>query len=161
LGLLFYMKLICFYRWGAFALLVALMPVFSCGQSVKNDNTKNANGIVFIENSWIEALHQAQLQNKYIFVDAYATWCGPCNLLKNTTFKDKKVAEFYNQNFINLSMDMERGEGPDLAGQWGITAYPTLIVFDSNGKPVFGTMGYMGAKDLLKFGKQALSKTAN
>jgi len=55
---------------------------------------------------------------------------------------------------------MERGEGPDLASQWGITAYPTLIVFDSNGKPVFGTMGYMGAKDLLKFGKQALSKTA-
>ena len=56
---------------------------------------------------------------------------------------------------------MERGEGPDLASQWGITAYPTLIVFDSNGKPVFGTMGFMGAKDLLKFGKHALSKTAN
>ena len=142
-------------------LLMALIPVFGRGQTVKNEDEKNVNGIVFIENSWIEALHQAQVQNKYIFVDAYATWCGPCNLLKNTTFKDKKVTAFYNEHFINLSMDMERGEGPDLANQWGITAYPTLIVFDSNGKPVFGAMGFMRAKDLLKFGQQALSKTAN
>ena len=117
-------------------LLGALMPVFCHGQSVKSDDKKNDKGIIFIENSWIEALHQAQVQSKYIFVDAYATWCGPCNLLKATTFKDKKVAAFYNEHFINLSMDMERGEGPDLANQWGITAYPTLIVFDSNGKPV-------------------------
>jgi len=142
-------------------LLGALMPVFCHGQSVKSDDKKNDKGIIFIENSWIEALHQAQVQSKYIFVDAYATWCGPCNLLKATTFKDKKVAAFYNEHFINLSMDMERGEGPDLANQWGITAYPTLIVFDSNGKPVFGTMGFMRAKDMLKFGQQALSKSAN
>jgi len=155
------MKLICINRWFKLMLLMALIPVFGSGQTFKNEDKKNVNGIVFIENSCIEALHQAQVQNKYIFVDAYATWCGPCNLLKATTFKDKKVAAFYNQNFINLSMDMERGEGPDLANQWGITAYPTLIVFDSNGKPVFGTMGFMRAKDLLKFGQQALNKSAN
>ena len=47
---------------------------------------------------------------------------------------------------------------PQLAAAWGITAYPTLIVFDPSGKPLLGTMGYMGASDLIKFGKQALSK---
>jgi len=136
-------------------LLIVIVPLVSKGQ-----NPQKPTGIFFIENSWMEALHQAQLKNKYIFVDCYATWCGPCTLLRNTTFKNDKVADFYNQNFINISIDMERGDGPALAQQWGITAYPTLIVFDSNGKPVFGTMGYMGAKDLLKFGKQALAKTA-
>jgi thioredoxin 1 len=151
------MKKSGFYKWFILVLLTITIPL--CGEAQSAKDAK-PDGIVFIENSWIEALHQAQVQNKYIFVDAYASWCGPCRLLKNTTFKDKKVADFYNQNFINLSMDMERGEGPDLASQWGITAYPTLIVFDSNGKPVFGTMGYMRAKDLLKFGKQALGKTA-
>ena len=123
-------------------------------------NVKKPDGIVFIENSWLDALHQAQVKNKYILVDAYATWCGPCNLLKNTTFKDNKVAAFFNDNFINVAIDMEKGDGPTLAQQWGIQAYPTLIVFDANGKPVTGTVGYMRANDLIKFGKLALSKTA-
>jgi thioredoxin 1 len=136
-------------------LSIVVFPLFSNGQSAQKPN-----GIVFIENSWTEALHQAQIKNKYIFVDCYATWCGPCTLLRDRTFKNNKAADFYNQNFINVSIDMEKGDGPMLSQQWGITGYPTLIVFDSNGKPVFGTMGYMGAKDLIKFGKQALAKTA-
>lgn len=123
-------------------------------------NAKTADSIVFINNSWIDALHRAQVQNKYIFVDAYATWCGPCNLLKSTTFKNSKAAAFFNANFISLEMDMERGDGPDLAQRWGIQAYPTLLIFDSNGKPVTGTMGYMGTNALIKFGKYGLTKTA-
>ena len=75
-------------------------------------------------------------------------------------FKNKKAAEFFNANFINVAIDMEKGDGPGLAEQWGIQGYPTLIVFDANGKPVTNTMGLMSAGDLVKFGKYALSKTA-
>jgi thioredoxin 1 len=114
--------------------------------------------IIFIENSFDEALKQAKLQNKYIFVDAYATWCGPCKMLKAITFNNSKAADFYNTNFINVSIDMEKGEGPSLAAQWGIQAYPTLIIFNSDGKPVLGTVGYINASELIRFGKQALSK---
>lgn len=129
--------------------------------TVKAQAAKKPGHIVFIENSWTEALHQARVQNKYIFVDAYASWCGPCKLLKATTFRRDKVADFYNGNFINVSIDMEKGDGPALAEAWGVTAYPTLIVFDQNGKPVLGTMGYLDANDLIRFGKQALSKGAD
>jgi thioredoxin 1 len=114
--------------------------------------------IVFIEGSWDEALKQAKIQNKYIFVDAYASWCGPCKMLKAITFNDNKAAAFYNSNFINVSIDMEKGQGPALAAQWGLQAYPTLIIFNPDGKPVLGTVGYINAAELIRFGKQALNK---
>ncbi|WP_184547445.1 thioredoxin family protein [Mucilaginibacter sp. FT3.2] len=119
---------------------------------------KSSTQIKFIENSWGEALKQAAAKNKYIFVDAYASWCGPCKMLKATTFKNNKVAEFYNANFINVAIDMEKGDGPKLAAQWGLQAYPTLIIFNSNGKPVYGTVGFIKPNDLIKFGVQGLNK---
>ena len=119
---------------------------------------KKATQINFIENSWGEALKQAAAKKKYIFVDAYATWCGPCKMLKATTFKNKDVIAFYNSNFINVAMDMEKGQGPDLAAQWGLRAYPTLIIFNAQGKPVYGTVGFIKPDDLIKFGVQGLNK---
>jgi len=114
--------------------------------------------INFIEDAWTQALKQAAAQNKYIFVDAYATWCGPCKMLKARTFTDSKVAAFYNKNFINVSIDMEKGMGPQLAKEWQMQAYPTLIIFSPKGKAVLGTVGFIDANTLLQFGQQALAK---
>jgi len=136
-------------------LLVMVSPTLVKAQKPSADAGKQ---IVFIENAWDEALKQAAAQHKYIFVDAYATWCGPCKMLKATTFKNNKAAVFYNKNFINVALDMEKGQGPQLAAQWGLQAYPTLIIFNAAGKPVLGTVGFIKADDLIKFGQAALKK---
>src|SRR5437588_10800403 len=93
--------------WEAFTffLLTVMLPLAVHAQKQAfNENKK----IIFIENAWDEALKQAAAQNKYIFVDAYASWCGPCKMLKLTTFKNNKAAEFFNKNFINVAIDMEK-----------------------------------------------------
>ena len=142
-----------------FALLFLLLFTFdSKAQRASKNATKQSTQINFIEDSWNEALKQAAAKNKYIFVDAYATWCGPCKMLKATTFKNNKVADFYNSNFINVAIDMEKGMGPALAAQWGLRAYPTMIIFNAKGKPVSGTVGFIKPDDLIKFGVQALNK---
>lgn len=114
--------------------------------------------IVFIDGSWDAMAKKARATKKYIFFDAYASWCGPCKLLKSTTFKDKAVSDFFNENFVNGSMDMEKGEGPKLATKWGIQGYPTLIVLDASGNVVARSLGFLKPADLLKFGKSALEK---
>ena len=136
----------------SFLLVISHTPAKAQDQNVDNSQ------IVFIEDNWNEALKQAAAQHKYIFVDAYATWCGPCKMLKATTFKNKKAAEFYNKNFINIAIDMEKGMGPQLAAQWRMQAYPTLIIFNPKGEPVLGTVGYIKAPDLIRFGEAALKK---
>lgn len=115
-------------------------------------------GITFIEQDWDKALKQAKAENKLVFIDIYATWCGPCKMLKKNTFTDKKVGDFFNKNFVNVSIDGEKGVGPQLAQKFGITAYPSLIVTNAAGKPVLYTMGYIDPTTLLSFADAALKK---
>jgi thioredoxin 1 len=138
------------------SIILALLIVWNKGAAQNKAVAKTE--IHFIEDAWTQALKQAAAQNKYIFVDAYATWCGPCKMLKAKTFTDAKVAAFYNKNFINVSIDMEKGMGPQLAKEWQMEAYPTLIIFNSKGKAVLGTVGFIDANTLLQFGQQALTK---
>lgn len=149
-----YLKLACL-------LLLAIGLQVSAIQAqtkVAGSNQTVEKEIVFIDGSWDALAKKAKATKKYIFFDAYASWCGPCKLLKSTTFKDKAVSDFFNENFVNGSMDMEKGEGPKLATKWGIQGYPTLIVLDASGNVVLRTMGFMKPADLLKFGKAALEK---
>ena len=50
------------------------LALFSFGQSA-------GDGIRFIEGEkWENVLKMAQEQDKYIFMDCYTSWCGPCKL---------------------------------------------------------------------------------
>jgi len=115
-------------------------------------------GIQFIEEDWGKALKTAQSEGKLVFLDIYATWCGPCKMLKQYTFKDAAVADFFNKNFINVTVDGEKGAGPELAQNYAIEGYPTLVVADHTGKPVLMTAGYIPADVLMKFANEALKK---
>lgn len=141
-------------------LLICLLFNFAAITAVAQKNN-SSNQIIFLHNAWSQALKQAAAQHKLIFVDAYASWCGPCQLLKATTFKNNKAAAFYNENFINLALDMEQGTGPQLARQWGMRAYPTLIIFDERGNIILNTVGFIGAGDLIRFGQEAIRRSKN
>lgn len=121
-----------------------------------NKKAKVEDGIVFHLGTWQQALDLAKKENKMIFLDAYASWCGPCKKMKRTTFTDKSVAEYYNKNFINVAIDMEKGEGPMLAERFAVEAYPTLIFIKPDGK-VFGkTMGFHTVSQFLEIGQKVI-----
>ncbi len=118
------------------------------------------SGISFHTGTWAEALALAKKENKLIFLDISASWCGPCKMLKKNTFTNSEVGNFYNSNFINVAVDGEKGEGVGLAQKFAITAYPTLIFVDGNGKIVKKTMGYHEPTAFLKLG-QSVTKRSN
>lgn len=132
--------------------LMAFMPV------VKSNPGDGRHGIYFTETSLANALKLAKEQHKLIFIDIYATWCGPCMMLKLRTFPNKDAGDFFNPNFINLSFDGEKGEGLQLFQAYRLNAFPTLIILNSDGTPLLGTAGYIDAKTLVAFGKAAMDK---
>jgi len=144
----------------AFAIMVfACLPKAGNNMAVKpKAAVSEEKGIKFMEANWNKALQEAKKQNKPIFLDAYTSWCGPCRMLKNNTFTDKAVGDFFNKNFINIALDMEKGDGLGVAEKYQIRAYPTLIITNAEQSSVSVSEGYIGPAQLLEFGKYVLAK---
>lgn len=117
-----------------------------------------SEGMVFHHGTWAEALALSKESGQLIFVDAFTTWCGPCKLMSAKTFPQKAVGEFYNANFINVKLDMERGEGLQFADTYNVSSYPSLFYIDGDGKLVMKAVGYMDADKFIDAGKSALKK---
>lgn len=103
--------------------------------------------------AWASILEKAKKENKIIFLDAYAVWCGPCKKMDAETYKDQAVADFYNANFINVKFDMEKGEGPKLAEQYQVTAYPTFLFIGANGELLHKGLGFIEPAPFVDLGK--------
>lgn len=124
--------------------------------AAENAPVKNEEGIQFIEENWAKAMQEAKKQKKLIFLDAYTSWCGPCKMLKRNTFPNKAVGDLFNKNFINVAIDMEKGDGPAIAEKYQVNAYPTLIITDAEGNIVTYAKGYVGPEQLIEFGKHGI-----
>lgn len=121
-------------------------------------NTLSAQGIEFFHGTWAEALEKAKTEERLIFVDAFASWCGPCKRMSSQTFPDPKAGEFFNANFVNLKIDMEKPENSEFAGKYPVNSYPTLMFIDATGKVVLKEVGAKGVDQLLETGRKALGK---
>lgn len=121
--------------------------------------TLNAQGgIDFYHGTWAEAKARAKAEDKLIFVDAYAEWCGPCKRMAAQTFPDPKAGEFFNANFVCLKVDMEKADNQEFATTFPVSAYPTLMFIDGDGKLTVKQTGALDVDGLLSFGRKALAK---
>ncbi len=112
--------------------------------------------IQFVQENLETALTKAKESNKIIFVDAYTTWCGPCKMMEKKVFTDPSVASFYNENFVNLKLDMEKGDGLTFAKKHSVRAYPSLLFINDDGELVHKSLGYQQADRFIELGKAAL-----
>lgn len=100
----------------------------------------SAQGVNFQELTLSEAIAQAKNNQgkgpEMVFFYAYTTWCGPCRHMTNNVFPQRIAGDYFNANFVNIKVDMERGEGPDLATRFGIRGFPTFLVFNSDGNEI-------------------------
>ncbi len=120
-----------------------------------------AQGIEFRQGTWDEIKELARVENKLIFFDANTSWCGPCKWMVKNTFTDENVGKFYGDNFISYELDMEKGEGIELAEEFEITAYPTLLFLNNAGEIVHKTMGAIDAEKFLELGRIAADPRRN
>lgn len=105
-----------------------------------------------------EAKALAKKENKPIFVDVHAVWCGPCKYMAANAFTDKGLGEYYNANFINVKIDGEKEAegGPKTMREYGITAYPTLLYINPDGTLNQKVIGGQDVAQLRKHAKKVV-----
>lgn len=112
--------------------------------------------------------------DKEIFVNIHAEWCQPCKLLESSTFSDKGVANFINQNYYAINFDAQSSnpvilkgqyyENPNfdyskpkgsrnaihqLAAKYDVRAFPTVLFLDKEFNLIESVKGYRGADKFL------------
>ena len=127
------------------------------------------SGIQFEQITWEEVQTKAKFENKYIFLDCFATWCGPCKLMDKEVYTNDSVARFFNDHFISVKVQMDQTVKDNdcvkrwyevsslLNKQYKIEGYPTLIFLSPNGNPVETELGFQNPIELMKTAIKALS----
>lgn len=108
--------------------------------------------------TWQQVLDIAAKEKKIVFLEFYTDWCAPCKRLAKDVFTDQKVAELFNQRFINYRIDAEKGEGVALSKKYGVTAFPYMVFSDWNGNMMYSIVGYKSAEELLKDSEMAFKE---
>ncbi len=117
------------------------------------------DSIHFLPITFDEAIVKAKADKKPIFLHAYASWCHYCSEMTEKVYTDINVANYYNKNFINIKMDMEK-EGKNLNKKLKVQNYPAHIFFDYPATTMMHREA--GKKDVLDFitlGYDALDTT--
>lgn len=129
-----------------------LLSLGILGLILASFTTSVNEGIEFNHISLDEAKSMAQKSGKYIFIDCYTSWCGPCKVMAATSFMDEEVAKLYNNKFINLKVEMEKDpDGQAIAMRYQIRAYPTLLIINHEGKLIAQRIGMQSKDGLIGF----------
>ncbi|WP_430932545.1 thioredoxin family protein [Saccharicrinis sp. 156] len=116
-------------------------------------NNIQAQGIEFFHGTFAEAKAKAQKEGKQLFIDFHTSWCGPCKVMAKKYFTLESVGNVYNTKYICLKIDAEKGEGPEVAKQYGVKVYPTLVFADANGKQLSLVKGMQNEQQLIELAK--------
>ena len=129
-----------------------LSKLFSVAILAVSALSMSAQGIEFMpENARLQdALDKAKQENKMVFLDCYTSWCGPCKMMSTKIFPTQEVGDFMNPKFVSIKIDMEKGEGPEIASRLQINAYPTFVIFNNDGSEAARFVGGGDAQAFIK-----------
>jgi protein disulfide-isomerase len=142
--------------------LAAALVAVSCSEKKTADTgtpptteKKADNTVAAAKSGWLtnldEAKKEAQAKNRLLLMDFTGSdWCGWCIMLDKEVFSKPEFKEYASKNLVLLELDFPRmkkmppeitAQNEQLAVKYGIQGFPTVVVFDSTGKPL-GALGY-------------------
>lgn len=130
-----------------FSILLAILCLPVSADTNNPESAAKSVGTQYRDITFSEALKAAKREKKMVFVDCYTSWCIPCAMMAAKIFPEKECGDYMNPRFVSVKFDMEKGEGKTLQQKWKCKAYPTFIVFNSDGTEVARLIGGSNTAD--------------
>jgi len=121
-----------------------------------------AQGIQFREtSSWANTLSEAKRENKYLFVDAYATWCAPCKEMDKNIYPLPTIGDAMNSKFISVKVQIDQTKNDNdhisawyedaqkLKDKYEINTLPTYLFLSPQGELIGRESGAKNEADFL------------
>jgi protein disulfide-isomerase len=99
-----------------------------------------------------KALETARSEKKAVLLDFTGSdWCGWCIKLRKEVFETAEFSKYSSNNCVLVEIDFPNGkpqsdelqkQNHELQEQFGIEGFPTIVVLNSDGKPL-GRTGYV------------------
>jgi thioredoxin 1 len=86
--------------------------------------------------------HEVQESKKPVVIDVFATWCGPCQLMKPLF---EQLAQELGDSYVFGELNVD--ESRELAISYGVTSVPTFV-FIKNNQVAGKATGYMSKDEL-------------
>jgi YHS domain-containing protein len=94
-----------------------------------------------------EAADKSTREGKPVLIRITATWCRPCQQMKQLTFTDSRVVKLVEANFIPLLIDADAH--PDLVSLYKVEAYPTTLVMGADKSVLKKLTGFQSGDSLV------------
>jgi thioredoxin-related protein len=107
--------------------------------------------------SFEKGLAEAKKTNKKMLVDVYTDWCGWCKRMDAETYSNAGIASYLQEKYVVVKLNAESKSKQsyngrqyteqELAGEFGVSGYPTTLFFKSDGTAITAVPGYANAAD--------------
>lgn len=126
-------------------------------------------GLHFIKFAdWEQVKEEAKRHNKFIFVDCFTTWCGPCKRMDQVVYGDATVGSSMNRDFISIKVQLDStGKDDEYTKQWyararemmkeySIYSFPTYLFFSADGQLLHRGVGFLPVAAFITLANNAM-----
>ena len=115
--------------------------------------------LVLRQTSYSKVFELAKKEKKAILLYFHFDGCGACIKMEKTAFVDKKVATFYNTNFVCLEVNIRKGEGVETNKIYNVQSCPTYLFLDENGNILHKIVGVFSPDEFVLQAQNTLNPT--